>query len=332
MSNPSLIETSPLTQALRRSRHRSAARRREDQSALVGAVLNGPYRLTRLIRGGGMGAVYEAQQLTLKKRVAVKMLIRELASDREAVARFRQEAEVTSRIGHPHVVHVFDFGVAPWGVPYLVMEYLDGEDLDQRLGRVGRLSVASMVHVVAQVASALTAAHAHGVVHRDLKPANLFVLKAAGKTDFIKVVDFGISKVVAAATRLTGPAEVLGTPSYMAPEQATGQIDDIDHRTDQWAVACIAHELVSGRAPFAGENVASLLYQVIHQEPPPLADRVLGVSPAVEAVLRRALSKRQADRWPSMAAFSRALLAAFRAPASATQAGDPGAPLISLAK
>lgn len=310
MSNPTTIDTAPFTFAGRR-RGRRPPTDFPEAPALAGTLVGGRYRLTRLMRAGGMGAVYEGVQLGLGRRVAVKVLVRELAADRQAVARFRREAEVTAGIGHPHVVQLFDFGALPSGVPFLVMEYLDGEDLDQRLQRTGRLSARAVVHIVAQVASALDAVHAKGIVHRDLKPANLFVVRAHGKLDFMKVLDFGISKVVAAATRITAPTEVLGTPTYMAPEQATGQVDDVDHRSDQWALACIAHELLAGRPPFAGDNVASLLYQVIHQDPPALADAVLGVSEAMEAVLRRALSKRRTDRYPTMTAFARALQAAL---------------------
>jgi serine/threonine-protein kinase len=278
-----------------------------DDASLVGSVLQDSYRLTRLIGAGGMGAVFEGVQLRLSKRVAVKLLVRELAANEEALARFRREAEVTSQLGHPHIVHVFDFGATPAGEPYLVMEYLEGEDLDHRLRRDRRMSLESTVHVVKQVASALAATHAKGVVHRDLKPANLFVLAIEGENDFVKVVDFGISKVKAATTRLTGASVVMGTPNYMSPEQAQGQVDDIDGRTDQWSLACIAYEMLAGRGPFVGENAASLLYQVIHQDPPPLQSRAPGVPRAVEKVLRRGLSKKMTDRFPSITEFSRAL-------------------------
>jgi len=278
-----------------------------DDAALVGTVLQDSYRLTRLIGAGGMGAVYEGVQLRLNKRVAVKLMVKDLAANQEALARFRREAEVTSHLGHPHIVNVFDFGSSPSGASYLVMEYLEGEDLDHRLRRTGRQSLDSTIHIVKQVASALAATHAKGVVHRDLKPANLFVLEVEGETDFIKVVDFGISKVRAATTKLTGASAVMGTPNYMSPEQARGQIDDIDHRTDQWSLACIAYEMLAGRGPFVGESAASLLYQVIHEEPPSLALKAPGLPPGVEQVIKRGLSKAMSDRYPNIVAFSRAL-------------------------
>ncbi len=279
----------------------------ERSGPLVGTVLENAYRLTRLIGEGGMGSVYEAIQLKLGKRVAVKVMARDLAANREALARFRREAEVTSQLGHPHIVHLNDFGTAPSGEPFLVMECLDGEDLDHRIRRVGRLPLATVVHIVKQVASALAATHAKGVVHRDLKPANVFLLALEGETDFVKVLDFGISKAKAATTQLTRGSVVMGTPQYMSPEQAMGKIDEIDHRTDQFALAGITWEMLTGRAPFVGEDVASLLYQVIHQDPPSLATKVAGMPANVEQVLRRALSKRQSARFPTITAFSRGL-------------------------
>ena len=290
-------------------------------SAPVGTVLEGAYRITRLIGEGGMGAVYEAVQLRLNKRVAIKLMARDLASNREALARFHREAEITSHLGHPHLVTVMDFGQAESGEPYLVMEYLEGEDLDHRLRRVGRMPVDAVVHVVRQVASALNASHDQGVVHRDLKPGNVFLLQIPSEPDFVKVLDFGISKMKAARTQLTKASEVMGTPNYMSPEQATGMVEEVDHRTDQWSLACIAWEMLLGRGPFVADEVAALLYQIINLDPHPLAPRVPGLPPAVEKVLRRALSKQPAERFPSMREFSRALeTAASGRPADATPA------------
>jgi tRNA A-37 threonylcarbamoyl transferase component Bud32 len=274
---------------------------------LVGTILQGRYRLTRLISKGGMGAVYEAIQLRLHKRVAVKVMKGELSTNEEALARFRREAEVTSQLGHPHIVQLFDFGETSTGEPYLVMEYLDGEDLERRLARVGRFSLEATARVVRQVASALAAAHARGVVHRDLKPANVFLERLEDEGDFVKVVDFGISKVRMATTKLTGEKVVLGTPSYMSPEQASGRIDDIDRRTDEWSLACIAYEMLVGHPPFRGDDLSAVLYQVIHREPAPLIASLPQLSPGVDQVLARALSKAQGDRFPTVSAFARAL-------------------------
>lgn len=282
----------------------------QQKGELVGVVLERAYRITRIIGEGGMGAVYEAVHLRLNKRVAVKLMSRELASNTEALARFHREAEVTSRLGHPHLVNVIDFGTAESGEPYLVMEYLDGEDLDHRIRRDGRLSLEDAVEITKQVASALDAAHAEGVVHRDLKPANIFLVKVRGESDFVKVLDFGVSKIKAARTKLTRATAVIGTPEYMSPEQATGLVEEIDHRADQWALGCIVWEMLSGRAPFVADDMSALFYQLINLDPHPLVRRVQGLPSEVEPVLRRALAKQAADRYPSIKDFSRAFEAA----------------------
>ena len=279
-------------------------------SDLVGTTLEGAYRITRPIGQGGMSAVYEAVHLRLNKRVAVKVMARELALNEEALARFQREAEITTQLGHPHLVTMMDFGTAPTGQPYLVMEYLEGTDLAHRMHDVGRLSLDAAVHITKQVASALAAAHDQGVVHRDLKPANVFLVALPGEPDFVKILDFGISKVRAARTQLTHASTIIGTPDYMSPEQATGLLDAIDHRTDQWALACMVWEMLSGRPPFAGDDVSAVFYQVIHLEPQPLGKRAPDVPAAVEAVLRRSLSKSLTDRYPSMRDFAQALEAA----------------------
>ena len=277
---------------------------------LVGTVLQDLYRVTRTIGRGGMGAVYEGTQLRLNKRVAIKVLARDLSSNQEALARFRREAEVTSQLGHPHIVQVNDFGTTASGEPYLVMEFLEGEDLDQRIRRARYLSLAATTNIVKQIASALSSTHARGIVHRDLKPANVFLVEVEGEADFVKIVDFGISKVRAASLRLTGASAVMGTPNYMAPEQAAGQVEEVDHRTDQWSLACIVYEMLSGRGPFLGETIHSLLYQVIHQEPPRLTSLNPNLSTEIEKIVARGMSKQKGDRFPTINAFSRAFMAA----------------------
>ena len=279
--------------------------------ALVGTVLDGSYRIEGLLGEGGMGAVYSATHLRLDKRVAVKVMARELTANPEALARFRREALVTSGLGHPHIVQVFDFSTTPTGEPFLVMEFLDGEDLDHRLRRVGRLPAADVVRMVKQVASALMATHNKGIVHRDLKPANIYLLEVAGETAFVKVLDFGISKVRSASTKLTRTSSVMGTPNYMSPEQAKGNIEDIDERTDQWALACIVWECLSGQGPFLGENVPSILFQIVHEPPSSLLPKVAGLHPQVEEVLLRGLAKNKNDRFAKVDDFAAALEAAL---------------------
>jgi serine/threonine protein kinase len=287
--------------------------------ARLGTVLEGAYRITRLIGEGGMGAVYEAIQLRLNKRVAVKLMARQLTANQDALARFRREAEITSRLGHPHLVNVVDFGASEAGEPYLVMEFLEGEDLDQRLGRRGSLPIDLAVHIAKQTASALAAAHAQGIVHRDLKPANIFLLNVPGELEFVKVLDFGISKVKAAGVKLTKAAVALGTPNYMSPEQASGKTDEIDHPVDQWALACITWEMLCGHTPFVADDVTALFYQVMNLQPQSLLLRVPGLAPEAEVVLLRALSKSPRDRFPSIREFAHAFeTAALGRPADLT--------------
>jgi serine/threonine-protein kinase len=284
----------------------------EAAPSLVGSVLENAYQLTRLVGQGAMGAVYEGVQLRLRKRVAVKVMDRNLAANPELIARFRREIDVTAKLAHPNIVQVSDFGTAPTGEPFLVMEYLEGEDLERVLEREGRVSFARAVHIVNQLASALAVTHAEGIVHRDLKPANVFLVKVPGQTDFVKVVDFGISKVLkASTTKLTRAQMIVGTPEYMSPEQAAAKIDEIDHRSDQWSLACIAWHMLVGQQPFFGPDVNAILHQVMNGEPPPLGPGLAGLLPGqVEAVLRRALSKRQIDRFPTITAFAKAFEAA----------------------
>jgi serine/threonine protein kinase len=274
---------------------------------LSGAILEGAYRLVRLIGQGGMGVVYEAVQLRLGKRVAVKIMSREHAANTVSLARFHREAEITSKLGHPHLVNVIDFGTAESGEPYLVMEILDGEDLEMRLQKVGHLPLEAVVRITRQAASALGAAHAQDVVHRDMKPANIFLLHVPGEQEFVKVLDFGISKMKAAGARLTRATAVVGSPIYMSPEQTLGKVDGTDHRADQWALACIAWEMISGRPPFDGEDVSTLFHQINRMDPPPLAHHYPSLKPDVEYVLRKALSKNPDDRYSAIRRFGYAL-------------------------
>jgi serine/threonine-protein kinase len=233
---------------------------------------------------------------------------------------------VTSSLQHPGIVQVIDFNETSDGVPYLVMEYLDGGDLAEVIARAAPLPVRRVANVVEQIASALAAAHRRDIVHRDLKPQNVFVLAVDGR-DVVKLVDFGISKIRSASQHLTRESTLLGTPQYMAPEQATGSTEAVDARSDQFALAAIAYEMLGGRPPFTGDSLPAVVYQIVEVDPPPLA----AVPPAVEAVVRRGLAKRPEARFQSVTDFAAALSAAARgetAPAEAAAAGaPPAAPL-----
>ena len=275
----------------------------------AGTVIEGSYRLTRVISSGAMGTVYEGVQLRLNRRVAVKVMKADLTDNLEALARFRREVKVTSQLHHPHVVQLLDAGTTETGQPYLVTEYLEGEDVERRLARVGRLLLPAVLTIVDQASSALTAIHAQGFVHRDLKPGNIFLVPLEGGADFVKLVDFGISKVRTSDSGLTKQLTVVGTPEYMSPEQASGRVDEVDHRSDQWALAATTWRMLSGRAPFGGPHLNAILGSIQTAEPPTF-DAELHLTPKLERVLRRALSKRAADRYPTIATFARAFEAA----------------------
>ncbi len=274
----------------------------------MGATLRGTYKILRTLDQGGMGMVFEAEHVRLKRRVAVKVLAQHLAKDALALARFNREAEIISQVQHPHVVHVSDFDTTEAGEPYLVMELLSGESLAARLERERAVPLVDAIRIAHQVSSGLAAAHAVNVVHRDLKPANIFLASVPGQQSTVKLLDFGISKRSGVGKGLTGEYDILGTPDYMAPEQALGKTANVDHRGDQYALAVITFEMLAGRTPFAGDDVMEVLRQVIGSEPPALDELAPHVPRETAEVLRRALAKDPARRFGSMKEIAGALL------------------------
>jgi serine/threonine-protein kinase len=242
--------------------------------------------------------------------VVVKVLLYG-ATDAVALARFRREAEIASRLGHPNIVQVLDFNTLPDGAPYIVLELLQGESLAARLYR-GRPSFEQTLAIVSQVGSALAAAHREGVVHRDLKPDNIFLCptELGGETrDVVKILDFGISKIRGAKTVLTQDAALVGTPQYMAPEQATGRNDDIDARTDIFAFGAIVFEMLAGRPPFLGDTLASVIHAVVYAPTPSLRELAPETPPAIVAAVERALAKSRDERFPDVGGFVKAVTA-----------------------
>ncbi len=278
-----------------------------DVNLKPGMVLGGTYRLVSVIGRGGMGEVWRASHERLPKDVAVKVLLHVPASGDTTNARFRREAEIASRLSHPNIVEVMDFNVLPEGVPYMVLELLHGTSLRDRLDQ-GPVSVEETAELVQQIGSALAAAHALGVVHRDLKPENIFLVEEPGDTNrpfLAKVLDFGISKILG-NTALTMDREVLGTPYYMAPEQAAGRRDQMDGRTDQFALGCIAYEMLSGKLPFTGQTIMEVLGAILNGEPEPIERLVPGLPDSVVNAIHRALSKEPNQRFSHILEFSSA--------------------------
>lgn len=294
-------------------------------SVKPGDVLRGTYRILHALDEGGMGTVFAAEHTRLKRQVAVKVMAQHLATDADALARFHREAEIISQLAHPHIVHVQDFDTTPAGEPYLVMELLQGESLASRLEREQRLPLSETVRITWQVAVGLAAAHDLGIVHRDLKPGNIFLVQLPGSASFVKLLDFGISKGSAGSRKLTREFDILGTPDYMAPEQALGKTANVDARADQFSLACIAFECLAGRMPFIGKNVMAVLEQIIKSPPANLRELVPDAPANVQAVLERALSKKPTERFDTITDFAIELAQAADCPlpSSATASSTP---------
>jgi serine/threonine protein kinase len=296
----------------------------------AGVVLDGTYKILRRIGEGGMGQVYEARHARLSGRYAVKVLNSAVSAQPEAVARFRREAQVTSALHHPGIVQIIDFNTTAAGISYLVMEYLEGSNLERIIDQQGPLVVDRAVEITRQVAAALTAAHRKGIVHRDLKPQNIFLVahdRADEEPERAKVLDFGISKIRSASRPLTETSVVMGTPQYMSPEQAEGKTSDVDAQTDQFALAAIVYEMLTGAPAFTGDTLASVVYKVVHQDPESITLRRPELPRDIQNVVARGLSKRKADRFASAADFAAALKTASLAPAPRRRAGT-AAPLL----
>ena len=326
--DPSLSETTPHTPS-----GSASAEGAERFDPLVGTVLAERYAIVRRIGEGGMGAVYEARHAIIGKRVAVKVLLEKFLENQELVARLLQEARLASSIGHENIVDVTDYGTTSDGRAFVVMEFLDGEALAQLVMRDAPLPVERSLGILRQVCSALSAAHAKGIVHRDVKPENIYLVRR-GEVDFVKVVDFGVSKAVqsreegADLQRLTRTGTVLGTPLYMSPEQARGG-DDVDHRADIWSAGLMLYECLTGEVPFRANNYLGVISQVLTQEtvPPSQLRPELGIPAAVDRVVMRALEKDRDKRYQQMAEFEHDLerLLAGDSTVALREAAEPSA-------
>jgi len=271
---------------------------------LVGTTVAGKYRVDRLIGRGGMGAVFQATNLVIGKRVALKFLDQESAKNREATLRFQREAEAAGMAESAHIVQIFDSGVSEVGLPFLVMELLTGEDLRGLLRRQHRIEPAPALRIAAQVLRALVRAHAAGIVHRDLKPDNVFLCARDDDPAFVKIVDFGISKVARArvADTLTRRGTVLGTAFYMSPEQAQS-FADIDGRTDLFSLGAILFEMLTGGPPHVAPTYEAVLIAICTHDAADVRDRVPEVPEPVARLVQKALARDRELRFQSATEF-----------------------------
>ncbi|HET7542241.1 MAG TPA: serine/threonine-protein kinase [Polyangiaceae bacterium] len=293
-----------------------------ERDALLGTLLAGRYRIEALVGSGGMGAVYRAAHVHMRKAVAVKVLHKEMTAFPEVVARFEREAVAAGRIEHPHVVSATDFGQLEDGSFYLVLEFIEGQSLARLVSKTGALSPLRALRITRQIVEALQAAHAVGIVHRDLKPDNVMLVDKDGDPDFVKVLDFGIAKVKVEETSeqpvLTQIGTVFGTPEYMSPEQARGEL--VDARADLYTVGVILYEMLAGVSPFKADDLVVVLTRHLTAEPPPLPS---GIDPAIVALVQLLLKKEREQRVQSAAELIERIDVILGAAAAASSAGSP---------
>jgi serine/threonine-protein kinase len=284
----------------------------------VGDTLLGKYRVEQVLGVGGMGAVVAARHLRLDQTVAIKVLLPEVLEDDDMVTRFEREARAAAKIKSDHIVRVNDVGTLENGTPYMVMEYLEGEDLETLLRRRRSLPIDQAVELAVQACEVLSEAHALGIVHRDLKPANLFCVPrpdgAGGERPSLKVLDFGISKVM--TENLTTVRGIMGSPAYMSPEQIRSA-HTVDGRADIWALGVVLFEMLTGFAPFTARTLPGMLTAIATESSPSVRRYRLDVPKKLEAVIQKCLQKDRADRYASATELAEALAPFLRHETSA---------------
>jgi serine/threonine protein kinase len=279
---------------------------------MVGKVINN-YRIVGPLGEGGMGAVFLAEHPFMGRKAAVKVLRPEFAADQDVVERFMNEARAANAIHHPNIIDIIDVGrMPPTGIPYLMMEFLEGANLTERTTRAGTLSVDEALELGTQTAGALSAAHLKGIVHRDLKPDNIYVLDDPSNPIGVrvKILDFGIAKLradVSRSEKRTMAGVKMGSPYYMSPEQWGGRPEEIDHRTDIYALGIVLYEMLTGTPPFKGSTQQEIMTAHITQPLPPLRAKNPLVPEGLEAVIVKAVAKKREDRYASMAEMQAAM-------------------------
>jgi len=284
----------------------------DHDAGLIGTVVNGRYEIVEHLGSGGMGSVFKARQIAMDRMVALKLLHAHYASNKQAVARFNREMQVTAKIEHPNTIRVYDFGQTEDGRIFLAMEFLEGHTLSKALSHGEPMGSERLVHIGVQIGKALAAAHSDGIVHRDLKPDNVMLLDRYGERDFVKVLDFGIARFMddQSRTQLTAEGAVVGTPIYMSPEQATGGA--LDHRTDLYSFGVMLFEMATGRVPFDAPTTISLMVKHVQEDPPRPSDFAPGLVPEpIETLILQMLAKNPAARPTSANEVVRQLEAAI---------------------
>src|SRR5580692_9628708 len=296
----------------------------------IGSLIAG-YRLEERIGRGGMAVVYRAYDARLDRRVALKILAPALAQDEAFRRRFIRESRAAAAVDDPHITPVFEAGEAS-GVLFIAMRYVRGGDVRSLVDRRGPLPAGQVAEILSQAASALDAAHARGLVHRDVKPANMLLEASpdADRPDHVYLSDFGLAKGSLANTGLTSTGQFLGTLDYVSPEQVEGR--PVDGRTDQYALGCVAFELLTGQPPFPREQGMAVLYAQVSEAPPRLSSRRAGLPAGVDDVVNRALAKAQGDRYPSCRDFAAELRRAFRLGSAGPAARPPARPPTQVAE
>jgi serine/threonine protein kinase len=287
---------------------RSAAGSGDD---IIGSVIADRYHVIRKLGEGGMGQVYLAEHVKMGRMSAIKVMTPSLVHDADAVGRFNREAANASRINHPNIAAIYDFGETSDGLIYLAMEFVEGESLTKLCEALGAMPAPRAAEIARQVAGALEAAHERGIVHRDLKPDNIMISRGRDGADLVKVVDFGIAKAAeGAGQKVTRTGLVVGTPEYMSPEQLTG--DTLDGRSDLYALALVTFNMLTGMLPFTGQTTQEALLKRLTDRPLSLAEARpdLYWPPALQAVLDRALSRLASDRYQHASEFGAAIVAA----------------------
>ncbi|MGH9551024.1 MAG: serine/threonine protein kinase, partial [Terriglobales bacterium] len=269
-------------------------------ASLIGRTIGGKYQVENMLGEGGMAVVYRATHLQMERTVVIKVMQGWLLSNKNSGERFERECKITAKLNHPNIVNVYDVGMINDVQPYLVMEYIKGEALADRIGRQGAQPVTTTGNIIAQICRGLQEAHNQGIIHRDLKPENVLLQDKSDRPDWVKIVDFGISHAVEGSKRLTKTGKMIGTPEYIAPEQLRDRA--IDVRTDIYSLGVMIFEILTGKVPFSGESAEAILMKHLLEQPPPLSmyrDDLEDDSPW-QTIVTKALEKNPDDRYQTV--------------------------------